>query len=72
MAEKCPECGKFLTETWWGYICKCGYEETVIEEPQEPNREQIVNQEIHDHFWFGNEPTTEEAKEYTDFWHGGK
>lgn len=68
---KCTKCGKHMVEAIWGYHCICGHEEVLVEEQRSPTHEETVNQEIHDNFWYGNEPTTEEAKEYCDFWHGG-
>jgi len=68
---RCPECGKYMTEASYSWYCVCGYEEVVIEPPQEKSHQTIVNEEIHDNFWYGAEPTTEEAQEYCDYWHGG-
>jgi hypothetical protein len=67
MTKKCPECAKFLSEVCDGWICSsCGYEDRFIPEAISIPK---VDQEIHDNYWFGTEPMTEEAKEYCDYWH---
>lgn len=66
---RCPYCGKYLKEVWDGWICVCGYEDRI--DHTEPSQTQLVNEEIHNHYWYDEEPTTDEAKEYCDYWHGG-
>ena len=67
--KKCPICAKFLSEVWDGWVCVCEYEDRMEPDVESPTH--IVNREIHDNFWYGEEPTTEAAQEYCEFWHGG-
>ena len=66
--KKCPYCEKFLQEVWDGWICSCGYEDRIVPEPV--SQQTIIDQEVHNNFWLGTEPETEEAKEYCDYWYG--
>jgi len=70
---KCPHCSKFMKETEIGFSCVCGHNESLIEfghslKPQS----KTVAQEIHDNYWYGTVPETEEAKAYCDYWHDGE
>jgi len=29
VSKKCPECGKYMIETIYGWDCKCGYDEII-------------------------------------------